>query len=82
MVNVSKRAKRIAKSLETAIDRACRSYGGGFALRTDGFEKEVGKIDAAELRALMDLWTKAVFIECGGEFTLDMFDRDGEAVTK
>lgn len=79
---MSKRAKRIAKSLEIAIERACRSYGSGIVLRTDGFEKEVGKIDAAELRALMDLWTKAVFFECGGEFTLDMFDRDGETVTK
>lgn len=68
---MSKRAKRIVKSLETAIDRACRSYGGGIVLRTEGFEKEVGRVDAAELRALMDLWMKAVSIE-----------RDGEAVAK
>lgn len=71
MVSVSKRAKRIAKSLETAIERACRSYGSGIVLRTDGFEKEVGRVDAAELRALMDLWMKAVSI-----------DREDEAVTK
>lgn len=77
-----KRANRIAKSLETAIDSACRSYGGGIVLRTDGFEKESGRVDAAELRDLVELWWRVCNITRTGDLPTGAFKLDGEAVTK
>lgn len=77
-----KRAKRIAKSLETAIDRACRSYGSGIVLRTGGFETEVGRVDAAELRDLVELWWRVCDIDRTSGLPSGAFRIDDEAVAK
>ncbi len=79
---MSKRIKRISKAMDSALIKACESYGPARTDKAGEFSSTVKGSDASELRSMFDLWWRFNLLsgaatgssdafECGAKFEAD-----------
>lgn len=72
---MSKRIKRISKAMDSALIKACESYGPARTDTAGGFTSTVKGSDSSELRGMLDLWWRFNVISGTASGPSDAFER-------